>query len=183
MKAYRRSAIGCGSTALLAISLLLGCSMHSGKGTPTARPMRVDSVKFDPHSDNFVLLLTERGGEGRELLILIGENEAASIARGIDEIKLPRPNTHDLIKNLLTGMDGHIERVVVTELKNSTFYAVIDVEIRGRKVSIDARPSDAIAIAVRTGTTVYAEEAVLRSARDLPESGPAREIDWRPVSF
>lgn len=183
MEVYRRNAIRRGSTVALVISLLLGCSMHSGTGNPTARPMHVDSVKFDPRSDSFVLLLTERGGEGRELLILIGESEAYSIARGIGEIKLPRPNTHDLIKNLLTGMDGHIERVVVTELKNSTFYAVIDVEIEGRTVSIDARPSDAIAIAVRTGTSVYAEEEVLRSAGEFPESGPAREIDWRRASF
>ncbi len=183
METYRRGAVARLGAVVLLLSFLAGCSAHSAKPNRTARPMRVDSVKFDPSSDNFVLLLTERGGQERELLILIGEPEAYSIARGIEEVQLPRPNTHDLIKNLLSGMEGQIERVIVTELKNGTFYASIEIKIDGRKVSVDSRPSDAIAIAVRTGTEVYAEEAVLRSVGQFPDTGPAREIDWRAASF
>ena len=163
----------------LAAILLLGCTVQSGAPSLTARLVNVDSVRFDPMSDSFVLLLNERGGQERELLILIGPAEAYSIARGIEEVESPRPNTHDLIKNLLAGVKGRIERVVVTELKNNTFYAKIEIEIDGRKVEIDARPSDAVAIAVRTSTLVYVEEAVLRSAGDFPNSGPARQVDWR----
>ena len=183
MEAHWRGAVARLGAVVLLLSFSAGCSAYSAAPNRTARPMRVDSVKFDPSSDNFVLLLIERGGQERELLILIGEFEAYSIARGIEEVQLPRPNTHDLIKNLLSGMEGQIESVVVTELKNGTFYASIEIEIDGRKVSIDSRPSDAIAIAVRTGTEVYAEEAVLRSAGEFPDAGPAREIDWRPAAF
>lgn len=183
MEAQRRGTLRRTCTSLGLLALLAGCSFHSATPDPNARPMRVDSVKFDPTSDNFVLLLEERGGQGRELLILIGETEAYSIARGIEEVSGPRPNTHDLIKNLLTGIKGSIERVVVTELKNNTFYARIDVQVDGRTVSIDSRPSDAIAIAVRTGATVFADEALLRSAGELPDSGPSRAIDWRPAAF
>ena len=159
--------------------LLLGCTMQSGAPNLTARLVNVDSVKFDPTSESFVLLLNERGGQERALSILIGPEQAYSIARGIEEIEPARPLTHDLIKNLVVGMKGRIERVVVTELKDNTFYAKIEIEVDSRRVEIDARPSDAIAIAVRTSTLVYVEESVLRSAGDFPDSGSARQIDWR----
>jgi bifunctional DNase/RNase len=162
--------------------LLLGCTLQSGAPDLTARLVNVDSVKFDPTNESFVLLLNERGGQERELLILIGPSEAYAIARGIEDIDPPRPFTHDLIKNLVTGMKGRIERVVVTELKDNTFYAIIEIKIDGRKVKIDARPSDAIAVAVRTSSLIYVEEAVLRSAGDFPNSGSPREIDWRPAN-
>ncbi len=165
----------------LAAILLLGCTMQSGAPNLTARLVNVDSVKFDPTSESYVLLLNESGGQERELVILIGRAQAYSIAAGIEEIEPARPLTHDLIKNLVVGMKGRVERVVVTELKDNTFFAIIEIEIDGRKVEIDARPSDAIAIAVRTRTLVYVEEAVLRSAGDFPNSGSTRQIDWRPA--
>lgn len=180
MQAHRRSA----ALGAIAVFLLIaGCSARSTSLDRNTRLMRVDSVKFDPDSESYILLLRENGGEGRELLILIGENEAYSIAGGIEEIRLPRPNTHDLIKNLLAGLEGQIERVVVTELRNNTFYALIHIVIDGRHLSIDARPSDAIAIAVRTGAEVFAHERLLRAAGEAPRTAPAREIEWRPASF
>ncbi len=166
----------CGTLAAI---LLLGCTLQSGAPSLTARLVNVDSVKFDPASEQFVLALNERGGQGRELFIHIGPEQAISIAAGIEEVESLRPNTHDLIKNLLTGIKGRIERVVVTELKDNTFYSIIEIAIDGRRVKIDARPSDAIAIAVRTSTLVYVEEAVLDSAADFPNAGPSRQIDWR----
>lgn len=180
MQVHRRGA-ALGVLALLLV--VVGCSAYSTGPDRNTRPMRVDSVKFDPETESFILMLRESGGEGRELLILIGENEAYSIAGGIEEVRLPRPNTHDLIKNLLAGIEGEIERVVVTELRNNTFYALIHLLVDGRRVSIDSRPSDAIAIAVRTGAQVYAHERLLRAAGESPRKAPAREIEWRPASF
>lgn len=110
------------------------------------------------------LLLREADGERRILPIFIGSPEATAIAFALEEVETPRPMTHDLIKDLLDELGARIERVVVTELRDSTFYADIIVTIAGAVHSVSARPSDAVAIAVRYGAPVFAEEGVLDEA-------------------
>jgi bifunctional DNase/RNase len=164
------------ATALTSV-LLVACTVPDGP-SGDVRAMDIEGVKIDVRSEMPVLFLRERGGQERELLIWIGDNVARSIALAMEEVAPPRPNAHDLIKSLLAKLDGSIERVVVTELVDNTFYAVIELEIRGRIVAIDSRPSDAIAVAVRTGTTVYASESLLQSSGEFPGSEDATDIDW-----
>ncbi len=110
------------------------------------------------------LLLRETDGEHRVLPIFIGSPEATAIAFALEDVETPRPMTHDLIKDLLDELGAQIERVVVTELRDATFFADIIVSIAGAVHSVSARPSDAVALAVRYGAPVFAEEGVLDQA-------------------
>jgi uncharacterized protein len=121
------------------------------------------------------LVLREAEGAGRVLPIFIGGPEATAIAFALEEVETPRPMTHDLMKDLLDEVGARIERIVVTELREATFYAEIVLSIAGQVHSVSARPSDAVALAVRYGAPVFAEEGVLevagRSAdEDVPEA-------------
>ena len=122
------------------------------------------------------LLLREAEGAGRVLPIFIGSPEATAIAFALEEVETPRPMTHDLIKDLLDELGARVERVVVSDLRDSTFYADIIVSLAGNVHSISARPSDAVAIAVRFGAPVYAEEGVLDEAGRAPGEGVPDEI-------
>ncbi|MFQ5513854.1 MAG: bifunctional nuclease family protein [Myxococcota bacterium] len=165
-------------TALAAALVLIACSSPAGP-EPTARAMRVTGVRLDPRTSSPVILLQEEKGAHRQLPIWIGVNEARSIALALEKIVSPRPNSHDLIRNLVLGIDAVVSRVLITELRDGTFYAVLEVEIDGRRVGVDSRPSDAIAVAVRTGTPVFATEEVLDEAGLVPGGGEGLEIDWR----
>jgi len=122
------------------------------------------------------LLLREADGEHRVLPIFIGGPEATAIALALEEVETPRPMTHDLMKDLLDELGARIERVVVTELRDSTFYADIVVSIAGAVRSVSARPSDAVALAVRYGAPVFAEEGVLEEAGRTAGEGAPDEI-------
>ena len=98
---------------------------------------------------------------GRTLPILIGHEEATSIARAIQGIEPPRPLTHDLLRDLLHGLEVEVEAIVITELVESIFYAEIRMRREGRTFVVSSRPSDAIALAVRLGTPIHAEESLL----------------------
>lgn len=136
-------------TALLGAGLaLLACA--AGDDAPEVE-VRVDALAVDPGSGSPVIILEESHGR-RKLPIWIGISEARSIAARLEEEDPIRPNTHDLAKRLIDGLDGAVERVVVTELSESIYYAVIVVRTGSRTISVDARPSDAIAIALRTGS-------------------------------
>ena len=146
----------------LAALLLAASSCTSADGPPRElHAVYVESLALDERTDTPVVILRESEGNGRELPIWIGLSEAQSIAMALEEVELPRPNTHDLIKNLLDGLDGDIDRVVITELRGHTYYAVIDVQLDGRLVTVDSRPSDAIAVAIRTGAPLFATDQVL----------------------
>jgi bifunctional DNase/RNase len=106
------------------------------------------------------VILKEMNGE-RTLPIIIGEYEAQSIALGIEKIEPPRPITHDLTLNLLKALNSKIERVVVTELKNNTYYAILHINQSKQYYKIDSRPSDAIALAVRENIPIFVEEEVM----------------------
>jgi bifunctional DNase/RNase len=122
------------------------------------------------------LLLREAEGDHRVLPIFIGSPEATAIAFALEDVETPRPMTHDLIKDLLDELGANVERVVVTDLRDSTFYADIVVSFGGAVHSVSARPSDAVALAVRFGAPVYAEEGVLDEAGRAPGEGVPDEI-------
>jgi len=114
------------------------------------------------------VILKELSGD-RTLPIIIGEFEAQSIALGLENIKPPRPITHDLILSVLETLGAKIERVVVTELKNNTYYAVIHIRRKMKLYEVDSRPSDAIALAVRENVPIFVEEEVMDKGAYTPE--------------
>lgn len=122
------------------------------------------------------LVLREASGEGRVLPIFIGGPEATAIAFALEEVETPRPMTHDLIKDLLDAVGARIERVVVTELRDATFFAEIILNMAGEVRSVSSRPSDAVAIAVRYGAPVFAEEDVLAVAGKVAGEGVPEEV-------
>ncbi len=101
----------------------------------------------------------------RCLPIWVGVYEANAIALEIEKVTTPRPMTHDLMKNVLTGLDALVHKVVVSELKDDTFYAVIWLERDGHVISIDSRPSDALALALRVDCPIFVEDEVLKSSK------------------
>jgi bifunctional DNase/RNase len=122
------------------------------------------------------LLLREAQGKGRVLPIFIGSPEATAIAFALEEVETPRPMTHDLLKDVLEELGARLERVVVSDLRDATFYADLVVSMAGDIHTISARPSDAVALAVRFGAPVYAEEGVLDEAGRAPGEGVPDEI-------
>lgn len=120
------------------------------------------------------VILKEIGGE-RTLPIIIGEYEAQSIALGLENIKPPRPITHDLTLSILEKLGAQIERVIVTELKNNTYYAIIALRRKMKLYEVDARPSDAIALAVRQNIPIFVEEDVMQ--KGAYTSDELKEID------
>jgi uncharacterized protein len=122
------------------------------------------------------LVLREAAGEGRVLPIFIGGPEATAIAFALEAVETPRPMTHDLMKDLLDELGARIERVVVTELRDATFFAEIILTMAGTVHSVSARPSDAVALAVRYGAPVFAEEGVLEVAGRTAGEGVPEEV-------
>jgi bifunctional DNase/RNase len=114
-------------------------------------------------SDQQVIVLREKEG-GRSFPIIIGIFEAVAIDRRLKEIQVPRPLTHDLLYNTIAEMGGSVDRVVVSDLREGTFYATLHVSRDGEDIEVDARPSDGIALAVRAGCPLYVEDSVLEKA-------------------
>jgi bifunctional DNase/RNase len=126
--------------------------------------MEVLEVRVELPSNTPVVLLREVSGAGRLLPIFIGGAEATAIALALDEVETPRPMTHDLFISVIGELDVALERVLVTELRDRTFFAELHLRRGEDTVIVSSRPSDAIALAVRTGSPVYADEAVLDEA-------------------
>ena len=122
----------------------------------------------------YALLLKEIYGV-RRLPIIIGQFEAQSIALEMEGIKPPRPLTHDLMKNVIENLGGTISEVIINELRENTFYAKIILEISSMTNEIDSRPSDAIALAVRTGAPLFVSEDVMKIAAFVPSSEESEE--------
>jgi uncharacterized protein len=127
--------------------------------------MQLVSVE-DPERPNRtpVVILRESTGQRRLLPIFIGAAEAQAINLSLKNIETPRPMTHDLMKNLLDEVGARVERITVTALRDGTFYAEIALNAQGEVRTVSSRPSDAIALAVRIGSPIYAEEDVLDEA-------------------
>lgn len=126
--------------------------------------MELVGVRVELPSNSPIVLLRELEGDRRVLPIFIGGPEATAIAFALDEVSTPRPMTHDLMKDLLEDVGANVERVVVTDLRDGTFYADVHLVANGDVHQVSARPSDAIALAVRTEASIWAEEAVLDEA-------------------
>lgn len=137
--------------------------------------MTVDSIRVHMPTGQHVVILKEKAAE-RYLPIWIGINEANAIALKITGITPERPITHDLISNILSAVEVNVGRVVVTSLANEVFYARIVASVDGRDIEIDSRPSDAIAIAVRVGASIFVATEVLDKAGVLPESDESGEV-------
>lgn len=160
---------------LVAVALL-ACGDAPSSTAPDVA-VRVDRIAIDQNNTP-VVVLEEQDGP-RWLPIWIGTAEAYSIALEIEQRSSPRPNSHDLTRDLIRGLDGTVERVVVTELRGGTYYAVLAIAQAGRHVEIDARPSDAIAIALRDGAPIFVRETLFEQAGgpEIDESdAPKREI-------
>lgn len=125
--------------------------------------MSIDSIRVSVMNYQRVVILREKAAE-RYLPIWIGPAEADAIAVKLQDVAVPRPLTHDLLCSIMDSLGATVSFIVVTELRNDTFYARIVLTVNGKQMEIDSRPSDAIAIAVRTNVPIYAEEAVLDKA-------------------
>lgn len=126
--------------------------------------MRIRGLLMDPVTNTPIVILKDAGSD-TVLPIWVGIYEANAIALEIEKVSTPRPMTHDLIKNVLTGLDARVHKVVVTELKDDTFYAVIWMEREGRIISVDSRPSDALALALRVDCPIYVDDEVLKNSK------------------
>lgn len=128
----------------------------------------IDSVKISLVSQYRLVVLKEQGAE-RYLPIWIGPFEAEAITLQLQGVEVPRPLTHDLLKRMISSLGGHVSHIVVTDLRQETFYANIVLDVDGRRVEIDSRPSDAIALAVRTNVKIFVNDTVMDSAGIVPE--------------
>ena len=132
-------------------------------------------VRIEFPSNSPIVLLQEAGGE-RYLPIWIGQSEAQAIAIGQQGLATPRPMTHDLLKNILEEMAVQVDSIVISELRDGTFYALINMQRNGSTYEVSSRPSDAIALAVRLGCKIFANEEVLSEASILiPNEGEEEE--------
>jgi bifunctional DNase/RNase len=126
--------------------------------------MRIRGLMMDPVTNMPIVILKDAGGTA-VLPIWVGIYEANAIALEIEKVTTPRPMTHDLLKNLLAGLETRVSKVVVSDLRDDTFYALIWLEKDGQVISIDCRPSDALALALRVDCPIYVEEEVLKNSK------------------
>ena len=138
--------------------------------------MNLVGVRVELPTNQPIVLLREKEGE-RFLPIWIGAMEATAIAFALQGIVTARPMTHDLMKNLLEELGVHIERIVITELRDGTFYAVIQMQQNGSSFEVSSRPSDAIALAVRVNVPVFANEEVLTEASIVIRDDEEQEVE------
>lgn len=138
------------------------------KTAQSAKPeeveVRIRGLMMDPVTSMPMIVLKDIAGDA-VLPIWVGIFEANAIALEIEKNTTPRPMTHDLLRNLLRGFDAHVTRVVISELRDDTFYAVIWMERNGQAIAMDARPSDALALAMRSDCPIYVAREVLENAK------------------
>ncbi len=141
--------------------------------------MRIRGLLVDPVNNTPIVILKDANSD-TVLPIWVGVFEASAIQMEIEKVSTPRPMTHDLIKNVLAGLDAHVHKIVVTELKDDTFYAVIWMEREGHVISVDSRPSDALALALRVDCPIYVDEEVLKTSKKAQTAAdPATSEDLR----
>jgi bifunctional DNase/RNase len=138
--------------------------------------MTIKGLMVDPITNMPIVILKDKDGE-RVLPIWVGIFEANAIALQIENIATPRPMTHDLLRNIIADLDGRVDRVVVSDLKDNTFFAIIHLTVKGEAVVVDARPSDAIALALRTRAPILVEETVIDNAKTVDFSSERADSD------
>lgn len=139
--------------------------------------MKVSGLTVDPYTNTPIVLLKDL--EEKEVVpIWIGFFEASAIATQLEKVQLSRPMTHDLMKNLLDTLGVTVIKVEVTDLRENTFFAIIHLDMDGTHFAIDARPSDAIALALRTDVPIYVHEEVIKKSRkiDLHQQKEGEEV-------
>jgi bifunctional DNase/RNase len=142
--------------------------------------VEIDSIRVSLMSQQRIVILKERNSE-RFLPIWIGPYEAEAITLSLQEVEVTRPLTHDLLRNILQELDAEIIQVNITALRDDVFYARIIVTINSREISIDSRPSDALALAVRAHVPVFIAEDVMKEAASIPEENiEGEEIEGEP---
>jgi len=134
------------------------------KGITMEVEMKIRGLMMDPVTNMPIVILKDTNGNAI-LPIWVGIYEANAIALEIEKVSTPRPMTHDLIKTLLIGLDTNVRKVVVSELKDDTFYALIWLEKDGELITVDSRPSDALALALRLDCPIFVDETVLKSSK------------------
>jgi uncharacterized protein len=128
----------------------------------------IDSVKVSLVSQYRLVVLKESGAE-RYLPIWIGPFEAEAITLQMQGVEVPRPLTHDLLKKMITSLGGSVSHIVITDLRQETFFANIVLDVDGKRMEIDSRPSDAINLAVRTNVKIFVSDTVMENAGIVPE--------------
>jgi hypothetical protein len=142
--------------------------------------MELLGVRLELPANAPVVLLREQQGDRRVLPIYIGPEEARAIALALEGVETPRPMTHDLMRDLLGALDASVVSITVTELRESTFYAEIELRVGDRTVRVSSRPSDAVALAVRVNSPIFASEDVLNDAA-MPAAEEADEEEQQEI--
>jgi hypothetical protein len=137
--------------------------------------MAIKGLMVDPITNMPIVVLREAAGQ-RVLPIWVGIFEANAIALRVENVETPRPMTHDLLRTVIAELGGEVERIVVSSLKENTFYAIVHVRSARGVVAIDARPSDAIALALRTGSRIFVEEDVIHSAKAVDATPDSADV-------
>ena len=140
--------------------------------------MTIKALMLDPITSSPIIILRDKEGQ-RVLPIWVGVHEANAIALQIENIATPRPMTHDLLRNVIQDLNASVQRIVVCDLKENTFYAQIHLLTGGETVTVDSRPSDAIALALRAKAPIFVEEMVIENAKNVdvtPEKDDAERL-------
>lgn len=154
-------------------------SGNMGESTTAGRAdveMQIRGLMIDPVTNMPIVVLKDIASDN-VLPIWVGIFEANAIALELEKTSTPRPMTHDLIRNMARGLNATVRKIVVSELRDDTFFAVIWMEQEGETITIDARPSDAIALALRWDCPIYASQVVLENARQISEGAPNSNTD------
>jgi uncharacterized protein len=138
--------------------------------------MTIKGLMVDPTTNMPIVILRDKDGE-RVLPIWVGIFEANAIAMQIENVETPRPMTHDLLRNVIADLKATVQRIVVSSLQENTFYALIYLATGGETVAIDARPSDALALALRTRAPIFVEESVIDHAKTVDFSADRHDAD------
>ena len=149
------------------------------------KEMKVAGITVDPFTNTPIVILKDM--EEKDVLpIWIGLLEASSIATAIENIQTPRPMTHDLLKNILDELRAKVIKIEVNDLKDNTYYALLHMEVNKKRIVIDSRPSDAIAIALRTGASIFVDEGVIKRAAKIDLSQKSGKVvtdtnEWEDI--
>lgn len=138
------------------------------------RPMVISGLTVDPLTNSPIVILKETTGE-KTLPIWIGLLEATAIASELEGIQFSRPMTHDLLKNIMELIDVKVNKIEVCDLKNNTYYALIHIEHKGKEMTIDARPSDALAISLRMKAPIFVAEEVIEKSENIELTAEAED--------
>ena len=138
--------------------------------------MNIKGLMVDPITNMPIVILRDKDGQ-RVLPIWVGIFEANAIALQIENIETPRPMTHDLLRNVIQDLKASVQKVVVCDLQDNTFYALIYLDVNGVTVAIDARPSDAIALALRSRAPIFVEDTVIDHAKTVDFTAEKADAD------